>query len=412
MAELSRDEILAKVKAGAKLERADLRGVDLSKTALDGADFRRADLEGANLEGAKLKKANLRNANLREAYLVGADLRDANLDKADLEGANLERANLTGANLGRANLEGATLTSAILVKATLKNAQLDSADLGKADLSGATLSHADLVEAYLGGANLKGAKLEGANLTGAKLEEAVLSGAFLEDAQLVRAFAPGVKLNGADARRATFEEATLNGADMSDIDARHATFARAKIEKTKWTGAKVAHMIGSGAPANEVEVGWVDASPDADGKRRLDPGSAVALLVGGEPPRPPAGKRYFGAGDVLRGATLEFGEGASVEIESRFEQCTIALGSGSELVVGKEGVLASCRILGAGDITIHGTFLEAESPGIVGPRQLFVSSAGAVKSAVEQMKGLTRFAFEPGCRLRMKIVEPRSNGER
>ena len=77
--------------------------------------------------------------------------------------------------------------------------------------------------------------------------------------------------------------------------------------------------------------------------------------------------RYFGQGDVLRNATLEFGEGIKVQIESRFEQCSIALGRGAELTVGKSGVLAQCRIEGAGDITLHGRFYERESPGIVGP---------------------------------------------
>ena len=64
--------------------------------------------------------------------------------------------------------------------------------------------------------------------------------------------------------------------------------------------------------------------------------------------------RYFGQGDVLRNATLEFAEGIRVHIESRFEQCSIALGRGAELTVGKQGVLAHCRIEGAGNITLHG----------------------------------------------------------
>src|SRR5262249_21441428 len=124
---------------------------------------------------------------------------------------------------------------------------------------------------------------------------------------------------------------------------------------------------------------------------------------------PPAqGVRYFGQGDVLRNATLEFGEGVKVQIESRFEQCSIALGRGADLTIGKSGVLAHCRIEGAGNITLHGRFYERESPGIVGPGQLVVTSEGQLVGAVEQAPELTRFSFEPGCKLRMKILRARS----
>ena len=118
---------------------------------------------------------------------------------------------------------------------------------------------------------------------------------------------------------------------------------------------------------------------------------------------------------MLRNATLEFGEGAFVEIESLFEQCSIALGKGTELVVGQAGVLSDCQIKGAGNITINGHFFERASPGIVGPSQLVVSSSGALVGAVEQSPDSTRFAFESGCRLRMKILKPgtetKANGQ-
>src|SRR6202041_1740859 len=89
-------------------------------------------------------------------------------------------------------------------------------------------------------------------------------------------------------------------------------------------------------------------------------------------------KRYFGKGDVLRNAALEFDAGASVEIESLFEQCSIALGEGTELVVGKAGLLSGCQIRGAGKLTIHGKFIERESPGITGVNQLVVTSGGSL----------------------------------
>ena len=85
-----------------------------------------------------------------------------------------------------------------------------------------------------------------------------------------------------------------------------------------------------------------------------------------------------------------------VEIESLFEQCTISLGKGTELIVGKGGVLSDCQIKGGGNITINGHFFERQSPGIVGADQVVVSAGGASVGAVEQPAHSTRFAFEPG----------------
>ena len=111
---------------------------------------------------------------------------------------------------------------------------------------------------------------------------------------------------------------------------------------------------------------------------------------------------------MLRNASLAFDAGAHVEIDSLFENCTITLGEGTELVVGDAGVLADCNIAGAGSITVNGQFFERESPGIVGPRELVVSRGGALVASVQQVPALTRFRFERGSRLRVKIVNGRA----
>jgi hypothetical protein len=149
----------------------------------------------------------------------------------------------------------------------------------------------------------------------------------------------------------------------------------------------------------------VDASADANGTSRLTEEDAAAFLSGVALDRPPTNKRYFGKGDVLRNANLEFNSGVIVEIESLFEQCTISLGDGTELVVGKAGVLSGCQVKGAGKVTIHGKFIEREAPGISGVSQLVVTSGGSIFAAVEQPPEMTRFGFEPGCVLRMKIQQ-------
>jgi len=279
-------------------------------------------------------------------------------------------------------------------------------------LSGAVLSHADLVEAYLGGANLKAAKLEGANLTGAKLEEAVFAGAFLEDAQFVRAQASGAKFNGADAPPRELRGGGPDGRGLVG-HRRPPRDARARQDdKTKWTGAKVAHMIGSGAPASDLDVGWVDASPTATGSdgstptRRSRSSSAGSLRVRRRASAISA-PATFSAARRSSSAKARASRSRAASRAARSPSARAASWSSERRACWRAG-----RILGAGDITIHGTFLEAESPGIVGPRQLVVSAGGAVKSAVEQMKGLTRFAFEPGCKFADEDRRARSNGER
>ena len=71
--------IIALVKQGADLSRADLYGANLSR---------------ANLYGADLSRANLYGANLSRADLSGADLSRADLSRADLSGADLSRAEI------------------------------------------------------------------------------------------------------------------------------------------------------------------------------------------------------------------------------------------------------------------------------------------------------------------------------
>jgi hypothetical protein len=122
--------------------------------------------------------------------------------------------------------------------------------------------------------------------------------------------------------------------------------------------------------------------------------------------------RFFGPGDVLRNASLEFGAGGSVHIESLFEQCTIAIGEGTSLVIGKSGSLAGCQITGPGKVAVHGKFVESASPGIVGVKELVVTASGSLVGSVEQPPEHTRFAFEPGCVLRTKIRQGNVNNSR
>jgi uncharacterized protein YjbI with pentapeptide repeats len=370
MPEFTADLVLKKLKLGEKIERADLRGIELPKSLLEGVSFRRCDLDGANLSGARLARAILKSASFREAYLAGADLRDANLESADLEGANLERAVLAGANLHRANLEGANLEGADLSRARVTHAQFVSARVAGANLADAILTHSDFSEADCGRCVFDRADLSGA----------------------------------------VFNRSNLEEASFCDSDLRHATFEHAKVARAVLTGAKIAGLVATGIAGVDIVAQWADASAAGDGSQRLSSADVIARLSGGAVVVAPAviARRYFGRGDVLRNASLQFEAGAAVEIESLFEACSIKLGEGTELIIGKDGVLAGCRIQGAGNVTVHGKFFEDKAPGIAGVRQLVVSACGSLVGAVEQPSEKTTFGFEPGCRLRMTVSDAKT----
>jgi uncharacterized protein YjbI with pentapeptide repeats len=413
MARYSKEQVLEKVRKGESLERADLKDLDLDRGLFENANLERADLEGVVLEAGLLRKVNLTCANLREAYLVNADLREANLQKADLEGANLDGANLSCADLGYANLEGATLEGANLSGARLSYAQLGLANLGGASLEGAKLAHADLSECYLGGAKLVGANLEHATMEKANLEEADLAGASLVGAILHQACGEGANFAASVLQGATLRGAWLARANLSMADLRQCDLLNAKLTRAILTGTKVFGIEATSDQLTEVLADWVDFSAEGNGQveikgadlvecyNRVKKGLAATSTALSDQP-----KRFFGQGDVLRNATLEFVEKSQIEIESSLEKCTITLGTGTILTIGPKGVLTGCQIIGGGEIVVHGKFYQnGASPGIKDPSRLIVGKTGVVSGVVQQPLSLTQFSFEHGCSLDLKILK-------
>lgn len=102
----------AKLRAGYDLNRAIERGLDLShadlRGILDAATF-------THWTSARLNGADLRGLDMTGVSLAGADLAGANLQGAKLESADLTGANLAGAKLAGADLRSARLTGAVLL---------------------------------------------------------------------------------------------------------------------------------------------------------------------------------------------------------------------------------------------------------------------------------------------------------
>ena len=222
-AEMTREDVLARVAALAPGER-----VDFSKRRLSGLD-----LNGVNLAGADLRWARLNRTDLR-----GANLRGANLDLAWLIEANLEGADLSGANLFSTQMRGAKLINATLLGARIV------ADLTNADASGARFDNADMA------ADMRNQSM---GLMRTVLRSASVDGASFRGAKLGRVDAEFASLRGADLRDADFSKAKLAGADL--------------------TGARVSGMIISGADVNSarlLDLSGVDAMVGLDRAENLD----------------------------------------------------------------------------------------------------------------------------------------------
>lgn len=235
----------------ARLDAADLRGVNLSdaclqhaqlpsasfqRAQLDRANFRHANLNGADLRGAFLNHARMQHANLINAKLsptakgIATTLEDVCLDDADLSGAELAGAVLNRASLRRANLSGVDLTGAYLNYTHLNQAQVS----GNAVLVGV-----QLCEAHLEDATLIEANLQRAILTKSYLQDANLSGACMQAAVLNNTFMQKAKLEGADLRGANLEGASLQGANLQRVNLIGACLKGANMQGADLSGAQL-----------------------------------------------------------------------------------------------------------------------------------------------------------------------------
>jgi len=111
----------------ARLEGADLSGMDLSNVNLSSANLKGINLSDSDCRGAVLEAADMRRGKLSGANLAGADLshaqlRHVDLSMADLTAAKLIAADLAGANFSRSKLVGTDFTRASLLGADLSNA--------------------------------------------------------------------------------------------------------------------------------------------------------------------------------------------------------------------------------------------------------------------------------------------------
>jgi uncharacterized protein YjbI with pentapeptide repeats len=108
---------------------------DLSVTRLTGSVLRNAKLNRVNLRELDLRGIDLVGASLRNSNLAGVFLTNANMSDVDLKDATLDRVEMTGVDLRGANLEHIKYDQFTLY--SLSKVKLDGAKMSenlKADL--------------------------------------------------------------------------------------------------------------------------------------------------------------------------------------------------------------------------------------------------------------------------------------
>lgn len=195
-----------------KLQRADLRHLDLK-----GADLRGADLELAQMRGMNLARANLSGANLYDSHLEGA-----NLIEVDMSGANIGKATLVYANMRRANLRDAygidtRFVQADLGQADLRGVRFEISHFGNAKFRRANLQGAVFVKSNFGGTDFRRADLTGADLTESHFTAADLRRSDLQDANMTDTLLPRSDLTGANLAGARYDGADFRDARLTGI---------------------------------------------------------------------------------------------------------------------------------------------------------------------------------------------------
>ena len=161
--------------------KPELIKADLRDAKLQGADLYGVNLRDANLRGADLYGVHLRDADLRDADLYSVHLQNANLQGSHLQGIQLQDANLQGANLQKVHLQNANLQGSHLQGIQLQDANLQKVDLRGADLQFAHLQFSNLCKTNFSRANLSQTQLSAAQALNANFSGAILTGACIQD---------------------------------------------------------------------------------------------------------------------------------------------------------------------------------------------------------------------------------------
>ena len=251
------------------LRGMDLREIDFSKL--------RVDLKYRNLKDAKLQGANLKGVDCTNANFEGVNLRGATLDKANFNGAKFNRdtiledvsavethfsttqmqglklkGNFTGAKFIKTDLSDSVLsgnfekaiftqanesffTGPVKIKTNMNNVQLDG-NFKKARFIGVIMRGArlkgDFQETiFKKGTDIREAKVR-ANLQGAEFDKVLASKADISKSNLEEAKISETSLQNSVMKETSFKEAKITESNLSGSMVNGTDFSGVKIKKS------------------------------------------------------------------------------------------------------------------------------------------------------------------------------------
>lgn len=233
---------------GADLSRADLREGKIMRRSDDGSleDRERTNGEGATtifigarLEGANMSGIQASNADLRDANMRGVILGKADLSNANLSGANMTDADLTGSNLSNVKLKGAILTGS--ATRMIDQDFLREAGAILDDFSGDTLERMnktlpELLDAHKKWVSSAGKKGKPLDLSGFDLRDVIdLNRYSLTAIKAVDTNFMSQNLSNANMQSSIFDgsdfrDCIIGESDLRGSSFKHANFVRANLD--------------------------------------------------------------------------------------------------------------------------------------------------------------------------------------
>jgi uncharacterized protein YjbI with pentapeptide repeats len=248
-AQLSRANLSDTTFENCKFEEAKLIAADCRNTRFEGewgGNMKRAVLEGAKLDGAQLRGVDFSGAKLTQANFGNADVTGAILDHAKANAADLRNVRFDSNRRPRFHSPEATpgTEPTILWGAKLK-ASLLGLDWSFLDLSAATIED---VPHDLGAIQAKYSKLWPGAFAGKRLANSDFTGSDIANVDFTGAILAGAKFSGQNLVAVKLDRADLTGADLTDASLRGKTLTgailtRAKMIRTDCGGARLASCV-------------------------------------------------------------------------------------------------------------------------------------------------------------------------
>jgi uncharacterized protein YjbI with pentapeptide repeats len=156
--------------AGASIEGARLRDVDLSGARVRGLRLTDVAIDRGNLANTAAHELSLRRVVLTGARLTGAQWTGGTISDAAFRDCRIDLATFAGTTFERVTFDGCLLAQADFRDALLRSVRFDGCDLTEADLAGVRIDRCELrgctLDGIAGVERLRGAALPWADVVG------------------------------------------------------------------------------------------------------------------------------------------------------------------------------------------------------------------------------------------------------